>query len=749
MSPSLLNLLLWVPFLTVFFISGLIFCISGYKKGLWRALISLGVTVLSAIASMLLSNVIAKALVPTVVAYVPVDDIFESIPLSESVVNDLVHGLVGSVLSLVLFVVLMFVLTFIFKLVANAIKRKSLITPQKGYKFGGLGVRFVDAVLYTILLLLPIYGTIQTYMPTVQTVLNFVDDSEDVAEIKQYIEVLSSHPVALMTKPTPIAAIYKGLQNFELNESKVNIPEIVETTGKTVTMLKDLTEKDPTEFGEDELEIIEHLRENVVEQDWFYSVFSEAIASIKTQLPTDSEDERVQILLSMLDMNKDDFKENCTALLDIFDLVIRHDLINMIKNEEIDIVKLYDSGCLTEALRIVNSSNQLHAIKAMTIEDVVTELFEEKPELAKEFLKTVSLEKLSTDAQLKAEVEAIGAVISSPSNGSILEVVVRHPMFSERSLTILLENFKLSELLGIDEPLATFINSDAVSKKLIAKLHECKTVKVGSYHFGDYVNAIIAVDAAYANNGFNPSYDSFPKGGEAIKYALELLDSYLKQTYPNVDPMLGKLLNAAATAANSTKLPQNKGSIGGLVALHNIYKLAITDSIITDAKDYNDKDKDNDKDNGKEIPKSSVDTRTLSTLLGFYKNDSAYKLVETMVKNGADPLKLNLNDEQKAALGKAIDELLKKFDDDSSMDFTNGSHVVNGNSGGGIHIEVSYVDKDSIGDIVYDDIGFVGNIGDIGDIDFSTITLVGFSGQKPENEPEITAALRAFFGLNG
>ena len=168
MSPSLLNLLLWVPFLAVFFISGLIFCISGYKKGLWRALISLGVTVLSAIVSMLLSNAIAKALVPTVVAYVPVDDIFESIPLSESVVNDLVHGLVGSVLSLVLFVVLMFVLTFIFKLVANAIKRKSLITPQKGYKFGGLGVRFVDAVLYTILLLLPIYGTIQTYVPTVQ-----------------------------------------------------------------------------------------------------------------------------------------------------------------------------------------------------------------------------------------------------------------------------------------------------------------------------------------------------------------------------------------------------------------------------------------------------------------------------------------------------------------------------------------------------------------------------------------------------
>ena len=80
------------------------------------------------------------------------------------------------------------------------------------------------------------------------------------------------------------------------------------------------------------------------------------------------------------------------------------------------------------------------------------------------------------------------------------------------------------------------------------------------------------------------------------------------------------------------------------------------------------------------------------------------------------------------------------------MDFTNGSHVVNGNGSGGIYIEVSYVDKDSVGDIVYDDIGFVGNIGDI---DFSTVTLVGFRGQKPENEPEITAALRAFFGLNG
>ena len=42
MSPQFIGTLLWIPFALVVLIAGLIYGIGGYKKGLWRALGSLG-----------------------------------------------------------------------------------------------------------------------------------------------------------------------------------------------------------------------------------------------------------------------------------------------------------------------------------------------------------------------------------------------------------------------------------------------------------------------------------------------------------------------------------------------------------------------------------------------------------------------------------------------------------------------------------------------------------------------------------
>ena len=59
MSPALISFLLFVPFLVVALITGIFFFINGYKKGLWHALISLGMTVLSAVLSVIIANLIS------------------------------------------------------------------------------------------------------------------------------------------------------------------------------------------------------------------------------------------------------------------------------------------------------------------------------------------------------------------------------------------------------------------------------------------------------------------------------------------------------------------------------------------------------------------------------------------------------------------------------------------------------------------------------------------------------------------
>lgn len=646
MTPATLNLILWAPFLAILMISGLIFCISGYKKGLWRALISLGVTLLSAGLSILLANVLANVLAPTAMSMINVEEMFGELPISASAIQDIIKGLVGSVISLVLFVVLMFVLTFILKLVSNAIKRHSLITTEKGYKLGGLGVRFVDAVIYSLLLLLPIYGSIQAYVPTVQTILNFVE-IEDSKEIKEYVDVLASHPVVLMTKPSPIAAVYKGLQNFKVNDAVVNIPEIVETAGKTVTMLDDLSKKDITELGKEDLEIIDHLRDNVVGEDWFYAVAGEAINSVKQEITTelDPEDEYSKMILELLDMDKESFEKNCTALLDIVELLIKHDLINMLQGDDIDVVKLYESGCIPDALRIVNENDQLLAIKTMVIKNAIAEMFSEQPEKAAAFLKTLKLEKLQTEDQLKAEAEAIGILIMNQNAGAVLEVIERHPMFTDATLDMILSEFKLSELLGFSGALGEFVDTPEVSAKLLALLDDCSDNAFNGLHFGDYAAAIEAVDAYYSDSYYNVEGDVFSKGGEAMEYALELLKGHIKSNYQDVDALKENILKLAIDSANEKAFASGENYIYILDALNSFVHAIWERNINLD------------------ILPADPTVEELAYLNTILSSDKGCAMLKQMCASKSDPLSLKLDPQQKAFVNDAIAALKVKYDE--------------------------------------------------------------------------------------
>ncbi len=779
MTPSLLNLILWAPFLLVLLISGLIFCISGYKKGLWRSLISLGVTIVSAAISMLLANVLAKVIAPSVVALVPMEDVVKDIPISPDMIAQIIGGLIGSVISLVLFVILMFVLTLILKLVSNAIKRRALITTQKGYKLGGLGVRFVDAVLYTILLLLPIYGSIQAYAPTVQSLLSFVqtEDNEEMADIKEYVEVLASHPVVMMTKPSPIAAVYKGLQSFEVGDAVVNIPEIVETAKTTVSMLEDLSKKDITELGKEDLEIIDHLRDNVVDQDWFYAVADEGIKALKEQIPADSDDEYMQMLLPLLDMDKDSFKENCTALLDIAELLIKHDIINMMQKDEIDVVKLYESGCISEALRIVNGSNQLLAIKSMVIEKVVTELFGEDKAKADEFLKTLKLEKLETEEQLKKEAEAIGVLVMNQSSATILELIARHPMFTDRSLDMILDNFPMSEMLGFDGVLGEFVDTAEMTAVLKSKLEECSDNAFNKLHFSDYAEAIEAVDAYYSGEYYSSNGDVFSKGGEAMEYALELLKGHIKSNYQDkgISAFKENILKLAIDSANEKAFASGENYIYILDALNSFIHAAWERSITLDM-----------------IPKDPTDEE-LSYLNTILSSDKGCAMLKQMCASKNDPLSLNLDPQQKEFVNKAIEALKVKYDEaakkaeerkaldeairrgeDIRSEFSDGKiryydskgnllyedemNISIGGSIGGGSFEYGEYEGDLNGDLdikyEYGDLGDGFAVGSVngdsafsGSFDGSFIISGVNSFEKPQNLDANIAILRNFLGL--
>ena len=102
MSTGLFTFLLFVPFLAVACIVGPMYFRSGYKRGLWRALLSLGATVVATLIALLLANLTAGMLAPSVSKLIP-EDAFDSMGIVRGLAKSLIIGMVQDVLSVLLF----------------------------------------------------------------------------------------------------------------------------------------------------------------------------------------------------------------------------------------------------------------------------------------------------------------------------------------------------------------------------------------------------------------------------------------------------------------------------------------------------------------------------------------------------------------------------------------------------------------------------------------------------------------------
>ncbi|MBQ4323029.1 MAG: CvpA family protein, partial [Clostridia bacterium] len=202
MNPELLNLLLFAPFLLVVLITGLIFCIKGYKQGLWRALISLGITVVATVLSLLLSRLLAGILSGPILGMIPEIDLGDMAAFNDFA-QSFVQGLVQEVLAILLFGIILFICLVVLKIVGNHVKRDFLKTESKGMKWGGFGIRVLDTVVVTILLLLPLYGTLATYVTPAAKVSEMAWGADSTAV--KLLSQVANNPIVSLYKAGPAA----------------------------------------------------------------------------------------------------------------------------------------------------------------------------------------------------------------------------------------------------------------------------------------------------------------------------------------------------------------------------------------------------------------------------------------------------------------------------------------------------------------------------------------------------------------
>ncbi len=358
---SVISLALWVPFALVLLVTGIGFCITGCRRGLLRSLISLGATAAAALLSLLLARVackpLGKALWDQLRGYV----INESTAMAE----DLIFGLMNAVLAVMLFSVFFFFLVILCKALSGL-----LLKNRKGMWFGGLAVRLVDAVLYTLLLLLPLYGTLAVYAPAVQTVVAMLPEGQVDPQIENILAILTGHPVTRLSRNTPVMAVYQALSGVETENGTLDTVSLVTTMNEIIQLAQEIREDAKNgQFDPAKADLlVKSLRENAIDQKWCYTAYLDLVDILATAANQASEDQRLQQLLALMDMDRASFQKNASAILDTLEYALQPEVFTALSQEGGDTVSvLYATGLMDQVGKMINTSQESTGLRDLIL----------------------------------------------------------------------------------------------------------------------------------------------------------------------------------------------------------------------------------------------------------------------------------------------------------------------------------------------------------------------------------------------
>lgn len=424
MSPALLNAILWIPFGIVLLIATAIFLTSGYKRGLWRALLSLAATVVSTALSLLFANWIAPVISGAVVSVLPPLDVQE-LPLPEELVLDLIRGVIGVVLALILFSVFLCVLSIIIKSVCNHAAGGKLAVNSKGLKWAGLGVRLVDAVVFSLLLVLPLYGTLAAYGPTAQVLVRFQAEEKD--ETAEYFDAVVSHPVVQASRSGPVSWVYGELSAVEVGGTKLDIASVAASAEGLISRMEVLSNASEEEMLPLVKEMIGYVRENVIEQDWCYDLVVDQLLgqmkqTMEASIPAEDR-ELLDELLEICDVSKEQFRDNADELLAFAEYMLEEQLME--ENPE----TLIENEAFLEKLGdLINSTEQAVALKNLLIVTAVQEEMcggdaEMANQLVQQFLNSSPTE----ESKRVQEAKALLMIFAASDSAGMAQALQMHP----------------------------------------------------------------------------------------------------------------------------------------------------------------------------------------------------------------------------------------------------------------------------------------------------------------------------------
>lgn len=509
MSPELLSLILWIPFAITVIIAGLVHCISGYKRGLWRALISLGAVVVSTVISIFVSRILAKVLTPVILGLIPMDSLGEGIPTG--MINMLAGGIVSMVLSIVLFGIIMFIVSIILHVVSVKVKKDKLLATDKKMKFFGMGVGVISAVLFACVWLSPVYGSLATVVPIAETVISMQESDEaSNSFIAQCIESVKSHPIVAVSESGPVAMVYSSISYFSMNDTSVSIVDVTSSISEVTELFEEIKNiDDPSDIEPLAGKLIGVLKKSLVEQGWVYSFAQEMINEVKNYEEVEEllEDPIIKEVFAIFEVPEEDFNKNIIAILDFGQYALENGIIKLV--EDFDMEGLYSSGIIQEAGKLANVSAESVKVKKFLIAGMVSQAFDGDLAKAKSFVDKYDLGKLEDADKQLAEAEAIFISLE----GSVAEALIRHPSFGEAAVRELFEKGNIAELIGYgyyEEAVEEFLaNNKDGKEQIISELKKSAEGRIDNDSFGKAMDELLDIE------NYVPEFD-YVVGGESF-----------------------------------------------------------------------------------------------------------------------------------------------------------------------------------------------------------------------------------------
>ncbi|MBQ2827258.1 MAG: hypothetical protein IJF13_08540 [Clostridia bacterium] len=455
MSIELLNLLLWSPFFLVAFIAGLVYIISGARRGVGHALVSLGATVASVIFSVIFARLLSALLSAPISKLLPIEELMIDEGFPPSLVTGITTGLVQMLLAYILLFLLLIIFTAVLRHVARKLYQKSKkkafekkfllqaeqtpgagqqIRVSRGYPAGlrilGMLVGVVSAFVFSVVLLLPVYGTLAAYVPAAETFARISEASESDPEpfmpasdsdtvlrspvyhesneptATEILKCITSHPIVKVSGSAPFAVVYNSLSYVSVNGHTVNPPKIADVADNVAETFYRLsvTTPDSPDFVPLCKDVVAVIREEVINSDWCYGIFSEVMTALKND-PEAADG--LEILMPIADISRKEFTETGNTLLDFLSLALEKDIVSILSEENEE--KLFSSGILKDLGKTLNSTDTIVSLKANYISTIFTDFFSRfmSESDINDFLKTYPITKLTDPEQYEKEAAVI------------------------------------------------------------------------------------------------------------------------------------------------------------------------------------------------------------------------------------------------------------------------------------------------------------------------------------------------------